>query len=185
MPIVSPIDEINFKLGREHIERAYRHATPWVGSRFLDIGPSKERKEKSHPAWKTLDIVPGCDFQADITQKTNLPESAFDCVVCLDVLEHCLQPFDAIAEIRRILKPGGMLIASTPLNARIHGPIPDCWRFTEHGIKVLMRDWDHLEIDICESERFLFPVHYNWRAYCNKDKRISDEELAKQFRFIE
>jgi len=28
-------------------------------------------------------------------------------------------------------------------------------------------------------------VHYNWRAYCNKDKRISDEELAKQFRFIE
>ncbi|MCK5818286.1 MAG: methyltransferase domain-containing protein [Psychromonas sp.] len=49
-----------------------------------------------------------------------------------EVLEHTLNPFRAINEIYRILKPNGILIMTTPFNFRIHNPLPDCWRISEH-----------------------------------------------------
>ena len=58
------------------------------------------------------------------------------------MLEHVINPFDAIDEIHRILKPGGILLLSSPLNFRIHGPLPDCWRFTEHGWKQLVKKFE-------------------------------------------
>jgi SAM-dependent methyltransferase len=101
----------------------------------------------------------------------------------MEVIEHTLDPFGAIHEMRRILKHGGLLLISAPLNFRIHGPIPDCWRFTEHGFKVLLRDFDILENDILETPgRDLFPIHYNILARNDKMKQVADSEL--KFRFI-
>jgi len=180
MGTVSPIDEEYYRLGRGHIDTAYKWVPSYV--KVLEIGP-REDKRKGIPGWDTLDIVPGCTYQADICGVTPIETSSFDCVICMDVLEHVVNPWAAIAEIRRILKPGGWLIAGTPFNFRIHGPLPDCWRFTEHGIKVLMKDWDDLEIVSMESDRFLAPTHYNWRAKCNKEKLIGTQEL--NFRWID
>jgi hypothetical protein len=60
-----------------------------------------------------------------------------------------------------------------PLNWRIHGPIPDCWRFTEFGWKVLLKDFDIIEIDKLETpDRNLFPIKYNILAKCNKLKNV-------------
>ncbi|WP_244127972.1 hypothetical protein [Burkholderia gladioli] len=39
----------------------------------------------------------------------------------------------AAKEIRRVLRDEGWQLISAPLNWRIHGPTPDCWRITEHG----------------------------------------------------
>jgi hypothetical protein len=101
----------------------------------------------------------------------------------MEVLEHCLQPFDAIKELRRMLKDGGILVLSSPLNWRIHGPIPDCWRFTEHGYRVLLKDFDEVEIDILETpDRDLFPLHYNVAAINNRAKSVDPRTL--HFRFI-
>jgi methionine biosynthesis protein MetW len=41
-------------------------------------------------------------------------ENTFDAVTCLDVIEHVFNPNYLIAEIRRILKPNGILIISFP-----------------------------------------------------------------------
>ena len=50
---------------------------------------------------------------------------------------------------------------STPFDFRIHGPLPDCWRFTEHGIRLLLSDFKTIEIKALENEnRFLMPYHY-------------------------
>lgn len=94
-----------------------------------------------------------------------------------------LDPFGAIREIRRILRQSGLLLISAPLNCRIHGPLPDCWRFTEHGFKVLLRDFEILDFDILESPgRDLFPLHYNVQAKNDKFKQTADADL--KFRFI-
>ena len=134
----------------------------------------------------TFDIVDTFNptYVGDITKyNTAIQESTYDCVACLEVLEHTLQPFDAIQELRRILKHGGYLLLSAPLNGRIHGPVPDCWRFTEHGWKVLLRDFDIVEIDSLETpNRELFPAKYNVLAICNKYKSTPDKEL--NFRWI-
>ena len=76
-----------------------------------------------------------------------IPSGRFDCVFCTEVLEHTLQPFDAARELHRMLAPGGHLVLTTPFNFRIHGPLPDCWRFTEHGLRALLADFEIVELD--------------------------------------
>jgi methionine biosynthesis protein MetW len=42
------------------------------------------------------------------------PDSCFDLATCLEVLEHLVAPLTAAREIRRVLRPGGRLIATVP-----------------------------------------------------------------------
>ena len=157
--------------------------------RLLEIGPQERsivREAFTNYQYESFDIVDtyGPTHVGDITTlNPSIPDAHYDCVICMEVLEHTLDPFGAVRELRRISKDGGYLLVSAPLNWRIHGPIPDCWRFTEHGFKVLLRDFDILELDILETPgRDLFPVHYNLLAKTNKLKCTKDNELT--FRFI-
>ena len=116
---------------------------------------------------ETLDIDPesSADYISDLCE---IPPSAlhgrFDVIMCSEVLEHVLMPFDAVNHLHLMLKPGGVLYASSPLNFRIHGPLPDCWRFTEHGLRSLFSNWSGIEISAVESNRPLFPTHYTYRV---------------------
>lgn len=47
------------------------------------------------------------------------PEASFDTVICYEVVEHVADPGALIAEIRRVLRRGGMLVGSTP-NHRLY-----------------------------------------------------------------
>jgi SAM-dependent methyltransferase len=42
------------------------------------------------------------------------PDDTFDLATCFEVLEHLVMPNDAAVEIRRVLRPGGLLIATVP-----------------------------------------------------------------------
>lgn len=123
--------------------------------RLLDIGPSKlyeSAKDYFHQCQiLTLDIDPTseADYIADLTEDTShiIPEDYFDFVVCTEVLEHTTNPFNAVREIRRILKKGGKVIVSTPFDFQVHDPRPDCWRFTEDGLRVLFQDFNILSLE--------------------------------------
>jgi SAM-dependent methyltransferase len=43
-----------------------------------------------------------------------LPGSSFDGAVCVEVFEHLFDPLNAARELNRLLKPGGVLIATVP-----------------------------------------------------------------------
>jgi len=45
---------------------------------------------------------------------TNLPDESCDLAICFEVFEHLMEPDHALAEIRRVLKPGGHLVCSVP-----------------------------------------------------------------------
>jgi SAM-dependent methyltransferase len=51
-----------------------------------------------------------------IEDATALPfaDASFDLVVCIEVLEHLLRPDHAVQEIRRVLAPGGVFVATVP-----------------------------------------------------------------------
>jgi SAM-dependent methyltransferase len=45
---------------------------------------------------------------------TDLPDGSCDFAICFEVFEHLLEPHVALAEIYRVLKPGGYLVCSVP-----------------------------------------------------------------------
>ena len=66
----------------------------------------------------TADLYGPADLRLDI-QATGLPDRSYDVVVCNHVLEHVDDFRVALAEIRRILRPGGSLICSFPMDPKV------------------------------------------------------------------
>jgi SAM-dependent methyltransferase len=173
--IVSELDKRILAIIRSNIVSFMKHCSSTYAKApgfLLDIAPQDH--EGARPffadsiAVRTLDINPlsGCDYIADVCKYNDqIQDSSFDFIVCTEVLEHTLNPFDAVREIRRLLRPGGLLFGSTPFNFRIHGPMPDCWRFTEHGLRALLKDFTIVELGKIETEdRALMPMHYTFVA---------------------
>ena len=61
----------------------------------------------------------GIDIVSDIT---NIPvvNGEFDVILCVEVFEHISDPLKAIKEFSRIIKPGGKLILTAPVNSLTH-----------------------------------------------------------------
>jgi SAM-dependent methyltransferase len=170
MKEISKIDQENFKIIREGVSSIIKESAEKydrVGALVLDIAPqvwqgAKEFYKLSLVETLDIDENSGADYIADITKDNSsiIQSNRYDVVICAEVLEHTLDPFGAVKEIYRILKPGGILVMTTPLNFRIHNPLPDCWRFTEHGLRQLLKDFKSVEIIENGTDRFLFPVQY-------------------------
>jgi len=175
---VSALDKMHLKMLRENVSVFLKREGKkydCVDLCVLDVAPHDQEGAKPYfpkALVETLDINPeSCaTYIADLCCENShiVPESRFDLVVCTEVLEHTLNPFLAVNEIRRVLKLGGITLVSTPFNFRIHGPLPDCWRFTEHGLRSLFsadRGFEILELSALEdNNRFLMPIQYTLAA---------------------
>jgi 2-polyprenyl-3-methyl-5-hydroxy-6-metoxy-1,4-benzoquinol methylase len=51
---------------------------------------------------------------ADLDQPLELPDAGFDVVVAGELLEHLRDPQRLVADVRRVLRPGGTFVASVP-----------------------------------------------------------------------
>ena len=56
----------------------------------------------------------GLDVHTGLLEDAPLAASSFDAILLLDVLEHLHRPFDALAGMSRLLKPGGTLVVQCP-----------------------------------------------------------------------
>jgi SAM-dependent methyltransferase len=168
---VSPTDIEHLRAIRANVSQFLKDAASRYAvrkGRLLDIAPQVH--EGARPYFPegiiidTFDIDPdsGCTYIGDICRSNPfLQDALYDHVVCTEVLEHVLQPFDAVNEIWRLLKEGGILFLTVPFNFRIHGPLPDCWRFTEHGLRALLSKFEILDLRTLETKgRPLMPIHY-------------------------
>lgn len=69
-------------------------------------------------ACTTADLYQKADLKIDI-QNTGLPDQSLDIIICNHVLEHVEDFRKALKELYRILKPGGHLICSFPMDPHI------------------------------------------------------------------
>jgi 2-polyprenyl-3-methyl-5-hydroxy-6-metoxy-1,4-benzoquinol methylase len=104
---------------------------PNAGARLLELGAGhcemarlfRERGWRVH----TADLEPACvreaaglgfpSVQVDLNDGLPFADAALDLVVMLEVLEHVLRAEVALAEVARVLRPGGRLLLSTPNHA--------------------------------------------------------------------
>lgn len=80
---------------------------------------------------------PDLSFVCDLTKNIPLADDSVDTVFCCSVLEHVEDPFLAVAEIARVLRPGGALILSVPFRYYVHGAPVDYFRFTRYGMEMM------------------------------------------------
>ncbi len=112
---------------------------------LLDVGcgsmPYRPLIEQAGSTYAGLDVEARTDGVAHIgsaTDMTSIEPNSFDTVLCSEVLEHIAEPSKALAEMARVIRPGGTLILTVPFLGRLHEEPHDYYRYTEHGIRALL-----------------------------------------------
>ena len=89
-----------------------------------NFGETTESSGRQHVTYKARDEVRDVDmdFHHVNVETSPLPfaDNEFDVVIFCEVIEHLLiDPLQALSEIRRVLRPGGTLVLTTPNVARL------------------------------------------------------------------
>lgn len=148
----------------KHLER-YRWALPQVSGRVLDVacgtgGGSAMLARRAAVIGLDADAgaielarsrEPEVDFRLGAVPPLPFESAAFDTVVSFETIEHLEADREFVAEIRRVLKPGGALLLSTP-NKEVSspdGPPSNPWHVREYrldDLRRLLADFEEVEV---------------------------------------
>ena len=88
--------------------------TGWFSKRATERGARVTSIDIGHQLLKKVGEKCRTDRAACDICRTGLAAETFDFIVSSEVIEHVPNPRSAIAELNRLLKPGGVLVLSTP-----------------------------------------------------------------------
>ncbi|MET0412527.1 MAG: class I SAM-dependent methyltransferase [Polyangiaceae bacterium] len=131
------------------VAEAYeRHLRQHARGRLVDLGCGPV---PLYPAYRPLVSEVVCvdwggsphrgthvDIEHDLNQPLPFADRAFDTVLLSDVLEHVQVPAALLAEISRVLAPGGKLILNVPFMYWLHELPHDYFRYTESSLRLLL-----------------------------------------------
>ena len=131
------------------VNRALLHQQ--VGSRVslrgmvLDVGGGHRNTYVEHMNIRSAKGLIVVDLQPSplvnvVGSVTNMPirSESFDIVLCFNLLEHVFDYESALAEIRRVMKPGATLYGWVPFTIGVHGDPQDYWRYTPDTLGTLL-----------------------------------------------
>ena len=133
----------------ETLERHF--GSPTAKRSLLDLGagtrPYAPLYEQYFAETVSVDVPysPHDISHIDVTASADsLPfeSETFDFVLCTEVLEHCREPGTVVAEIARVLKPGGYAFVTTPFMVGLHEIPHDYFRFTRFGLQTIAEHAD-------------------------------------------
>ena len=128
-----------------HMEFVREHVLPRIGSglRAIEFGGSNGFVAGLLDS-VAYEVAPNAP-EVDIQNLSAYPADEFDLVVLDEILEHVPRPWVAVEEVRRILKPGGCLITSSPFLIAEHRMPKDYWRFTKDGVRELLCNYSKVD----------------------------------------
>lgn len=145
-----------------YIVLSYLHA--WLESKalavahgeLLDFGsggqPYRALFETKVTRYIAADVQPTANLPLDIVLTPGKPvpmaDASIDTVLSSQTLEHVPEPSFYLRECYRVLKPGGALILTAPMQWRHHEVPYDYYRFTRYGLEHLLRQAGFTTIDI-------------------------------------
>lgn len=100
-------------------------------------------KEAAREAAKKLDKVINADAVEALKE---IPDSYFDCIIFLDILEHLVDPYSLLYVVKTKLTDEGVIVASIP-NVRFYRNMVN---FLVHG------DWDYKDKGILDKTHLRF-----------------------------
>ncbi len=127
MDVIALLRKIPIDLGQRNVAEwtegkqiALRLVPDGDGKRALDVGA----REGHQTRWlrgrgyevTSIDVEPQFSecIKVDANQRMPFDDDQFDLIWCSEVIEHLNDPAQALSELRRITKPGGSLVLTTP-----------------------------------------------------------------------
>ena len=144
-----------------HLESFAASANP---QRVLEIGSGKA--EGGEYVYSMRPLFPGAaefvmsdinpEYGHDVVDVTTFEvDKPFDAILCISVLEHLPEPRKAIERLHAAVRPGGTVVMGVPFAYPLHDEPADFWRFTEHGLRLLMEPL--FEVDLHRRGPRQFP----------------------------
>lgn len=117
--------------------------------KILNIGSLSIDLQDLHSDITNLDInyYSSVDIVGD-AHELPLKDESFDAILFKNVLEHIRNPTKVMSEIERVLKPGGYLYIKLPFLQPFHAVPDDYQRYSQNGMKELLKDYKELEFGI-------------------------------------
>ena len=121
----------------------YQDLSDWLAAQDWN---GKAVGEFGHANGVLTTFMPGARYtlleypEHDIQDLSRVAADSFDLVVLDQTLEHVADPERALDQVHRILKPGGVLVVSTPFLVPLHGvdEYGDYTRWTPQGMATLL-----------------------------------------------
>ena len=132
-----------FFFARRGLHEALAEFFPQLQGDVLDVGCGRKPYRHLVPArsYVGLDLdtpelreLGGADLFYE-GRKFPVADESFDAVLCSQVLEHIFTPAEFLAEIRRVLRPGGALLLTTPFAWDEHSQPYDFGRYSSFGLR--------------------------------------------------
>jgi len=129
---------------RYYLEEFLREFTSDIRGSCLEFHEPKYAPRFGGAAVVKLDILhiddsnPQATLVADLTKPNSLSSDQFDCIICTHVLHVIFEVEKAIAEMFRLLKPGGVILVAVPHVSMCEPDYHEVWRFTPEGLGILL-----------------------------------------------
>lgn len=132
-------------IDRHYIERFLESNRHDIHGRVLEVTDSgyTDRFGAGVTRRDVLDVDPenaSATLVADLARATAIPSDVFDCFVLTQTLQFIYDVRAALVHAHRILRPGGILLATVPAVSRIAPQWTDYWRFTPAACSALFGD---------------------------------------------
>lgn len=135
---------------RHYIEAFLETHAPDIRGRVLEVGGDDytRRFGRSRVVWRdVLHVEPGhpaTTLVGDLSRPGTLPYERYDCFICTQTLTYVYPLEQAVASIHRLLRPGGVLLATVPGISQIspfdREHFGEYWRFTPQALERLFAD---------------------------------------------
>jgi SAM-dependent methyltransferase len=154
------VNPISFRFGydrgrpvdRYYIENFLAYHADDIRGRVLEIGDDSYTRQFGGGRVEISDVLhvtegnPRATIVADLTRADHVPSEAFDCIIFTQTLQFIYDVRLAIQTLRRILRPGGVLLATVPSIGRMLDPSQDewdtqyYWAFTPASVRSLFEE---------------------------------------------
>ncbi|MBI2086880.1 MAG: class I SAM-dependent methyltransferase [Candidatus Zambryskibacteria bacterium] len=154
---------ISTSVRRYFIDEFFFSKSSLIKGKVVDIGGKKKNKRGSFDIDKlgveviyvNIEKRDEPDILADAAT-IPLPDNSYDVAIAAELLEHVPDPLKVLKEARRLLRPGGIVLATVPFMYPLHADPFDFGRYTDHFWKKAAQDLD-FKIEI-ESQGTIFAV---------------------------